>query len=77
MIYLRRCAASDSSPAPSPAPYEDETRDAGGGLLIARGYELWWEAKRPEQSALWNSTVTLSKDFFEEIIERPVPNLEV
>ena len=29
--------------------------------------------KRPEQSALWNSSVTVSKDFFEEVIERPVP----
>ena len=53
--------------------YGDENWDAGGGLLIAREYELWWEPKRPEQSSLWNSTVTLSRDFFAEVIERPVP----
>ena len=53
--------------------YKGESRDAGAGLLIAREYELWWEPKRPEQAALWQSTVTLSKDFFEEVIERPVP----
>jgi len=53
--------------------YEDETRDAAGGFRIAKEYQLWWNPKRPEQAVLWNSTVTLSKDFFEEIIDRPVP----
>ena len=53
--------------------YEDEIRDAGAGYRIAKEYELWWNPKRPEQAAMWNSTVTLSKDFFEEIVSRPVP----
>jgi len=36
-------------------------------------YKLWWNPKSPTQLPLWKSTVTLSTDFFEEIVERPVP----
>ena len=50
-----------------------EKEDAGMGFMVASKYRLWWDPKLPEQAALWNSTVTLSKDFFEEIIDRPVP----
>jgi len=53
--------------------YEDETQEAAAGFRIAKKYQLWWDPKRPEQAALWQSTVTLSKDFFEEIVDRPVP----
>lgn len=52
---------------------EADTEILGMGMRVAVRYRLWWDPKRPEQAALWNSTVTLSKDFFEEIIERPVP----
>ncbi len=34
---------------------------------------LWWDAKAPEQAGLWRSTVTLSENFFNEVIDRPVP----
>ena len=51
--------------------------DAGGwadaGFRIASRSELWWDPKRPEQTSLWESTVTLSHEFFEEITTRPVP----
>ncbi len=53
--------------------YEDETQETAAGFRIAKQYQLWWDPKRPEQAALWQSTVTLSKDFFEEIVDRPVP----
>jgi len=43
------------------------------GFKIASEYHLWWEPKNPEQSTLWQSTVKLSRDFFDEIIDRPVP----
>jgi hypothetical protein len=45
----------------------------GGGFKIAKDYTLWWTPKSPEQMPLWKSTVTLSTDFYNEIIERPVP----
>ncbi len=34
---------------------------------------FWWHPKDPEQAALWKSQVTLSDNFFKEIIDRPVP----
>jgi hypothetical protein len=42
-------------------------------LRVARGAKLWWDPKRPEQGALWTSTITLSTDFFTQVIDRPVP----
>lgn len=40
---------------------------------VANGYSLWWDTQRPEQAGLWQSTVTLSHEFFEEIVKSPVP----
>ena len=53
--------------------YEDDTQEYGLGYRIAKEYRLWWDPKNPDQSALWESSVTLSQDFFDEIIDRPVP----
>lgn len=54
--------------------YENEAEQkASLGFKLARGYNLWWQPKQPEQGSLWQSTVTLSKDFFEEIVNNPVP----
>ncbi|MGA2222888.1 MAG: replication protein RepA [Syntrophobacteraceae bacterium] len=53
--------------------YKDETTTKGGGFTIAKDYLLWWNPKSPDQMPLWQSTVTLSTDFFKEIISRPVP----
>jgi hypothetical protein len=53
--------------------YQDGQREAGIGLRVAKSYDLWWHPKMPEQASLWQSTVTLSQDFFEEIINKPVP----
>lgn len=53
--------------------YGDETQDHGGGFKITKEYRLWWNPKSPDQMPLWKSSVTLSTDFFNEIITRPVP----
>ena len=53
--------------------YSDARGWADAGFRIASRSELWWDPKRPEQTALWESTVTLSREFFEEITTRPVP----
>lgn len=53
--------------------YEDKAIFAGTGLNIAKEYQLWWDPKAPEQADLWQSTVTLTHEFFNEIIDRPVP----
>jgi hypothetical protein len=53
--------------------YTEENRDKGVGFLITDKYDLWWDPKTPNQIPLWKSTVTLSTNFFKEIIDRPVP----
>lgn len=53
--------------------YEKETLLSGIGFNIAKEYHLWWNPKNPAQSDLWQSTVTLGLDFFNEIVDRPVP----
>ena len=35
--------------------------------------DLWWDPVTPEQITLWESTLTLSTSFFEEISSAPVP----
>ena len=42
------------------------------GLLVDQG-DLWWDAKRPEESVLWESSIRLGESFFKEIITRPIP----
>lgn len=53
--------------------YQDGTRNAGMGAQVAKAYDLWWDPNAPEQAALWQSTVALSLDFFNEIVDKPVP----
>ena len=53
--------------------YSDKTQDGETGFRITKEYKLWWDPKAPEQPPFWKSTVTLSLDFFEEIIKKPVP----
>lgn len=55
------------------ATYDDGIAASGIGFNIAREYRLWWDPKSPTQTDLWQSTVTLGLDFFNEIIARPVP----
>jgi len=42
-------------------------------VLIAHKFDLWWNVKNPNQELLWQSTVKLNQEFFEEIITSPVP----
>lgn len=55
--------------------YECELKNFSGGMgfNITKEYHLWWDPKKPEQADLWQSTVTLGHDFFNEIIDRPIP----
>lgn len=52
---------------------EKDVQNSGLGFHIAKQYHLWWHPKQPDQSTIWQSSVTLSQDFFEEIIDRPIP----
>jgi len=42
-------------------------------MQVAPKGELWWNPKRPEQSALWGSWIELGEDFFTAITAAPVP----
>lgn len=35
--------------------------------------DLWWDPKQPNQSTIFESTLTLNEDFFNEIVNNPVP----
>jgi len=53
--------------------YNDQSIDASGGFKIASRTLLFWDTKSTNQSALWESTVILTQEFYKEIIDRPVP----
>jgi len=55
------------------ATYEDGKKSAFLNQSIASKAVLWWDAKDPEQAGLWQSTVTLSEAFFNEVVSHPVP----
>ena len=40
---------------------------------VARRSHLVWNPKRPNEPVLWESTVELGQDFFQDIIRHPVP----
>jgi hypothetical protein len=51
----------------SPGRFED------AGLVVASRFSLWWNPATPEQPDLFGSFVELSPDFFEAVIDRPIP----
>lgn len=55
------------------ATYNDAERMTGLNFPLVERYNLWWHPKQPEQLALWESTLTLSQPFFDEIAASPVP----
>ena len=40
---------------------------------VARKTHLVWNPRRPDEPVLWESTIELGQDFFQEIIRHPVP----
>lgn len=55
------------------ASYEDDDRAIDMGYRLADRSVLWWHPKKAEQAGLWQSTVTLSEQFFNEVVHRPIP----
>jgi hypothetical protein len=43
------------------------------GFRLASRYHFFWDPQHPEQVALFNSSVTLSEDFYNIITNKPVP----
>ena len=58
--------------------YEDERGERFIASHIADRGEVWWDPKRPAESSRWESKIRLGEDFFNEIINHPVPlNLNI
>ena len=53
--------------------YEDEQGEASVSSLVADRTEFWWNERKPDQPVLWDSKIRLGEDFFNEIINHPVP----
>jgi hypothetical protein len=50
-----------------------QCHSGGSNLLLAEEFDLWWTPQKLPQTALGQSSVTLSQRFFEKLIEAPVP----
>ena len=53
--------------------YEDKNVDATVNVVIADRTVFWWNERNPGESSLWESKIRLGEDFFNEIINHPVP----
>lgn len=52
----------------------EENNDFGiENVVIAKRAFLFWNPKRPDERSLWESELTLTGDFFEEVTRSPVP----
>ena len=50
-----------------------EGRVKNVGFLPVSKMDLFWDSRSVDQSSLWQSTIVLSEDFFNELVKRPVP----
>ena len=41
--------------------------------FVADRAEFWWDTSRPDAPVLWDSTIRLGEEFFNEIIRHPIP----
>ena len=55
--------------------YEDEDaqRELRVSSLVADRAEYWWSPRQPDAPVLWDSTIRLGEEFFNEIIAHPIP----
>ena len=53
--------------------YTEGDVSASVSSLVADRTLFWWDAKQPDAPALWDSTIQIGEQFFNEIIAHPVP----
>ena len=53
--------------------YDGKNVSAELGFRIADRHMLWWDPKHHSQTDFWDSSVTLTEAFFNEITSRPIP----
>lgn len=44
-----------------------------GNTVIAKNARLFWNARNPDERSLWDSVLTLTHDFYEDVTTAPVP----
>lgn len=52
---------------------EKDSHLALENILIAKRSAIFWSPKSPDQPSLWESQLTLTQDFFDEVTKAPVP----
>ena len=55
--------------------HEDEDRDTFALMPISGKYDIWWNYVNPQQDSIFDSWIELSEDFYQSIINSPVPIL--
>ena len=53
--------------------YKDKHGEANVSSSVADRSEFWWNERNPDEPVLWESKIRLGEDFFNEIINHPVP----
>ena len=53
--------------------WENKESTAIANMPIVSRAQLWWDPKSPDQASLWESTVRLGEEFFNEVSTHPVP----
>ena len=53
--------------------YDEAWHKVQAQSFIADRAEYWWDVSRPDVPVLWDSTIRLGEEFFNEIIAHPVP----
>lgn len=59
--------------------FQEELAEGGlvgksrGSMEVAPKSELWWDPKRPDQGALWQSWILLGEVLYEALVASPVP----
>ena len=53
--------------------YEGDNSEINGGFRIASKVITFWDPKSQKESKCWESVVTLSQEFYDEVTKRPVP----
>jgi hypothetical protein len=47
--------------------------EQGSQMVVADGYDLWWNPQSLTVAGGWRSTVTLSEKFYQQVTDSPIP----
>ncbi len=72
-ITRLRCQMKKLFSASVSCTYDDGEHWAIKNVQPISEANLWWNPKKPEQAVLFDSTLVLGEDFFNEVINYPIP----